>query len=167
MRTRLDWWQARADDVAVGLLTVMFAAFVLQIIARYVVNFPLPWTLELSLTTWLWTVFWASALCLRHRDHIAFDMLYNHVGAGVRKVFGIVSSLAIIVAMLVSLPATWDWVSFLAIKKSATLRIPLAYVFSLFLLFMVGTIGIYALRLRRILRNECDAPPSSDAAPGP
>lgn len=57
MRTRLDWWQARADDVAVGLLTAMFLAFVLQITARYVVNYPLPWSLELSLTTWLWTVF--------------------------------------------------------------------------------------------------------------
>ena len=164
MRSRLDWWQARADDVAVGLLTAMFVAFVLQITARYVVNYPLPWTLELSLTMWLWTVFWGSALCLRNKDHIAFDMIYNHVRPGVRRVFGAISALAIIVAMLASLPATWDWVSFLTIKKSATLRIPLAYVFSLFLLFMLGTIVIYTLRLRKILRNELDEP-QRDAAP--
>lgn len=166
MRSRLDWWQARADDVAVILLSAMFVAFVLQITARYVINYPLPWTQELSLTMWLWTVFWGSALCLRNKDHIAFDMIYNHVGAGTRKVFGIISSLAIIVAMLVSLPATWDWVSFLTIKKSATLRIPLAYVFSLFLLFMVASIVVYALRLRRIWRNELVEPHSPDAAPG-
>jgi TRAP-type C4-dicarboxylate transport system permease small subunit len=158
MRTRLDWWQARADDVAVALLTAMFVAFVLQITARYVINYPLPWTLELSLTTWLWTVFWGSALCLRNKDHIAFDMIYNHVRPGLRRVFGAISALAIIIAMLASLPATWDWVSFLTIKKSATLRIPLAYVFSLFLLFMVGTIVIYTLRLRKIWRNELEAP---------
>lgn len=166
MRTRLDWWQARADDVAVALLTAMFLAFMLQITARYVVNYPLPWTLELSLTTWLWTVFWASALCLRNKDHIAFDMIYNHVRPGLRRVFGAISALAIIVAMLVSLPATWDWVSFLTIKKSATLRIPLAYVFSLFLLFMIGTIVIYALRLRKIFRDELE-PARIDAAPEP
>lgn len=154
MRTRLDWWQARADDVAVGLLTAMFLAFVLQITARYIIKFPLPWTLELSLTTWIWTVFWGSALCLRHKDHITFDMLYNVVGPRTRKVFGVISSVAIIAAMVLSLPATWDWVSFLTIKKSATLRIPLAYVFSIYLLFMVGTIVIYGIRLRRIFRNE-------------
>jgi C4-dicarboxylate transporter, DctQ subunit len=154
MRTRLDWWQARADDVAVGLLTAMFLAFVLQITARYVVNYPLPWTLELSLTTWLWTVFWGSALCLRHRDHITFDMLYNHVSPATRKVFGIISSVVIVVAMLVSLPATWDWVSFLTIKKSATLRIPLAYVFGIYLLFVAGTVGIYGLRMWRIFHNQ-------------
>lgn len=164
MRTRMDWWQARADDVAVGLLTAMFLAFVLQITARYVINYPLPWTLELSLTMWLWTVFWGSALCLRNKDHIAFDMIYNHVRPGLRRVFAGISALAIIVAMLASLPATWDWVSFLTIKKSATLRIPLAYVFSLFLLFMVGTIVIYALRLRQIFRNELEEP-QLDAAP--
>lgn len=165
MRTSLDWWQARADDVAVGLLTAMFLAFVLQITARYVINYPLPWTLELSLTMWLWTVFWGSALCLRNKDHIAFDMLNNHVRPGLRRVFAGISALAIIVAMLASLPATWDWVSFLTIKKSATLRIPLAYVFSLFLLFMVGTIVIYTLRLRQVWRNELE-PPQPDAATG-
>jgi TRAP-type C4-dicarboxylate transport system permease small subunit len=158
MRSSLDWWQARADDVAVGLLTAMFLAFVLQITARYVINYPLSWTLELSLTMWLWTVLWGSALCLRNKDHIAFDMIYNHVRPGLRKVFAAISALAIIGAMVVSLPATWDWVSFLTIKKSATLRIPLAYVFSLFLLFMVGTIVIYVLRLRQIFRNELDTP---------
>jgi TRAP-type C4-dicarboxylate transport system permease small subunit len=165
MRTRFDWWHARADDVAVALLSAMFLTFLAQISARYVINYPLPWTLELSLTLWLWTVFWASALCLRNRDHIAFDMVYDHVGPRTRKVFGIISALTIIVAMLSALPATWDWVSFLTIKKSATLRIPLAYVFSLFLLFMVGTIVIYGMRLRQIFRNELERP-QSDAASG-
>ena len=158
MQTRSSWWQARADDVAVGLLTAMFLAFVLQITARYIINYPLPWTLELSLTMWLWTVFWGSALCLRNKDHIAFDMIYNHVGLRTRKVFGIISSVSIIVAMVISFPATWDWVSFLTIKKSATLRIPLAYVFSLFLLFMIGTVVIYSVRLRQIFRNELEVP---------
>ncbi|MEO7941215.1 MAG: TRAP transporter small permease [Burkholderiaceae bacterium] len=164
MRTRLNWWQARADDVAVLLLAAMFVAFILQVTARYVVNYPLPWTLELSLTTWLWTVLWASALCMRNRDHIVFDMIYNVVGPRTRKVLGIISALSIIVAMLVALPATWEWVSFLTIKKSATMRIPLAYVFSLFLLFMVGSIVIYSLRLWKIIRNELE-PPQPDAAP--
>jgi TRAP-type C4-dicarboxylate transport system permease small subunit len=59
--------------------------------------------------------------------------------------------------MLVSLPATWDWISFLTIKKSATLRIPLAYVFSIYLLFVAGTVGVYGLRMWRIFRNQDEA----------
>ena len=41
MSASKHWLQARADDVAVGLLTAMFLAFILQITSRYVFNAPL------------------------------------------------------------------------------------------------------------------------------
>ena len=45
-------------------------------------------------------------------------------------------------------------VGFLKIKKSGTLRIPLMYVFSVYLVFMVATIAIYARGLVRIFKGE-------------
>ena len=64
MRAAIAWLRARADNVAVGLLTVMFFSFVLQVASRYVFDLPLGWTLELCLTTWLWLVFWEGAFIL-------------------------------------------------------------------------------------------------------
>ena len=58
MHRKQSWWSARADDVAIAMLSVMFLAFVLQITSRYVFDAPLGWTLELCLTMWLWTVLW-------------------------------------------------------------------------------------------------------------
>jgi hypothetical protein len=55
---------------------------------------------------------------------------------------------------LVALPRTYDFISFLKIKKSGTLRIPLMYVFSVYLVFMVATIAIYARGLVRIFKGE-------------
>ena len=43
---------------------------------------------------------------------------------------------------------------FLKIKKSGTLRIPLMYIFSIYLIFMVATIAIYARGLLRVIRGE-------------
>ena len=154
MQTRTPWWQARADDVAVLLLTAMFLAFVLQVTARYVFNAPLEWTQELCLTTWLWAVFWGSAFCLRDQDHIRFDMLYNVVSRRTRRVFAALSAAAIVVALLAALPGTWSFVSFLTIKKSASMRIPLAYVFGIYLVFMVAVIVAYGTRLVQILRGR-------------
>ena len=154
MQTRKSWWQARADDVAVGLLTAMFLAFILQITSRYVFNAPLEWTLEACLTLWLWTVFWASAFCLRNEDHIRFDMLYLLMGQRVRRVLAGLSAAAIIATMVVALPGTWDFVSFLQIKKSASLRIPLFYIFSIYMVFMVATIAAYGWRLWQVIRSE-------------
>jgi TRAP-type C4-dicarboxylate transport system permease small subunit len=154
MPTRKNWWQARADDVAVGLLTAMFLVFVLQITSRYVFNAPLEWTLEACLTLWLWTVFWGSAFCLRNEDHIRFDMLYVLMGKRVRRVLAGLSALAVLATMAVALPGTWDFVSFLQIKKSPSLRIPLFYVFSIYMVFMVATMAAYGWRLWSIIRSE-------------
>lgn len=140
--------------MAVGLLTAMFLAFVVQITARYVFNHPLPWTLELCLTTWLWTVFWGATFCLGNDEHVRFDMLYNAVPSAARRWFAAVGALAIAVGLLLSLPGTWGFVSFLTIKKSATLRIPLAYVFSVYLIFLVVTVWAYGNRFVRIVRSE-------------
>lgn len=147
-------WRARADDVAALLLAAMFGTFILQVTSRYVFNAPLEWTLEVCLTTWLWAVLWGSAFCLRPQDHIRFDMLHQAASPRLRRVFAGLGALAVIAAMLAALPGTWDFVSFLTIKRSATLRIPLAYVFSIYLLFMVATIAWFGHRLWRVLRHD-------------
>ena len=156
MRIRPDWLRARADDVAVLLLAAMFVAFIVQITSRYVFNHPLGWTLEVCVTLWLWAVMWGSAFCLGNDEHVRFDMLYYAVGRRARRAFAGIAALAIVVAFASALPATWSFVSFLAIKKSATLRIPLAYVFGIYLVFMAATIAVYGWRLAQILRGRAD-----------
>lgn len=156
MLTHQHWLKRRVDDVAVGLLTAMFLAFVVQITARYVFNHPLPWTLELCLTAWLWTVFWGAAFCLKNDEHVRFDMLYNAVPLALRRWFAGVAALAIVLGFLWSMPGSWSFVSFLTIKKSATLRIPLAYVFGVYLIFLAVTVVVYGRRLIGIIRNTED-----------
>ena len=149
-----NWLQRRADDVGVIMLSVMFLAFVVQITARYVFNYPLGWTLELCLTMWLWTVFWGASFSLRNEDHVRFDMIYLNVSPKAKRWLAAIAAIAIVVTMLVALPRTYDFISFLKIKKSGTLRIPLMYVFSIYLVFMVATIAIYARGLVRIFKGE-------------
>ena len=154
MTNTSNWLQRRADDVGVIMLSVMFLAFVVQITARYVFNYPLGWTLELCLTMWLWTVFWGASFSLRNEDHVRFDMIYLNVSPKTRRCLAAIAAIAIVVTMLVALPRTYDFISFLKIKKSGTLRIPLMYVFSIYLVFMVATITIYARGLVRIFKGE-------------
>jgi len=154
MTNTSNWLQRRADDVGVIMLSLMFLAFVVQITARYVFNYPLGWTLELCLTMWLWTVFWGASFSLRNEDHVRFDMIYLNVSPKAKRWLAAIAAIAIVVTMLVALPRTYDFISFLKIKKSATLRIPLMYVFSVYLVFMVATIAIYARGLVRIFKGE-------------
>jgi len=61
-----------------------------------------------------------------------------------------------VVGFLWSMPGSWSFVSFLTIKKSATLRIPLAYVFGVYLIFLAATVAVYGRRLIGIIRNTED-----------
>ena len=147
------WLHRRTENVAAALLAVMFLTFLLQIVSRYVFNNPLTWTLELCLTLWLWLVFWGAAFNLRDIDHIRFDMLYMECGKRTRRVFALVSAVAIMAGLLAALPATIDYITFYKIKKSATLRIRLDVVFSIYGIFVVAIVTRYAMRAWHLTRG--------------
>ena len=158
MRATLGWLKARAENVAAGLLAALFLTFVLQIVARYVFSYPLGWTIEVCLTLWLWLVFWTAAFVLKDQDHVRFDLLQVATSRRVQQVFALISAVAIIAGLLAALPATLDYITFYKIKRSATLRIRLDVVFSVYGIFVVGVVASYALRALNILRGRELAP---------
>jgi C4-dicarboxylate transporter, DctQ subunit len=145
-----------ADGVAAAMLAAMFFVFLLQILSRYFMTTPLGWTVEVCLTLWLWIVFWGSAFCLRPSDHIRFDILYLSVRRPVQRVFSAICAAAIIVAFVAAFLPTWDYVSFYSIKRSSTLRIPLNYVFMIYLVFMVMVVWHYGRILVDFFRGKVD-----------
>src|SRR5436189_2918363 len=106
------WLRRRAENVAVALLSLMFACFILQIFFRYLLNNPVGWSEEVIITAWLWTVLWGAAFVLRESEEIRFDIIYSNIGEGVRRVFTAVSGLVLIVLYGISLPGAYSYVSF-------------------------------------------------------
>ena len=155
----MNWLRARADNVAAGLLAAMFATFIFQILARYVVlrfypDINIGWTVELCLTLWIWVVFWGTAFCVRESDHVRFDILYLSMGERTRRIMAIIVALVIAGAMLAALPATWDYITFYKIKKSAVLKWRLDHVFSIYGVFVAAIIIRYIWRAISIIRGE-------------
>lgn len=142
-----------ADFVAAGILAVMFFTFILQIVARYILNIPIGWTVELCLVLWVWLVFFTCAFCLRDRDHVTFDILYQGARPQTQRVFALVSAGAIVVALGAALPATWDYVDFLKIKRSATLGIRMKWVFIIYVAFAVVLILRYLWTMTSLVRR--------------
>jgi C4-dicarboxylate transporter, DctQ subunit len=156
MRRLFDGLRSATDSVAAGLLAALFAVFLAQIAARYLLNLPMGWTVEVCLTLWLWLVFWGGGFCLRASDHIRFDMLYLSVGRRTQRVFGFVAALAILAAFAVSFLPTIDYVWFYKIKRSNTLGVRLHYVFGIYLVFMLAIMARYAGVIWRFLKGETE-----------
>src|SRR5215831_4955712 len=108
-----SWLRRRAENIAVALLSVMFATFIVQIFFRYVLNNPVGWSEEVIIATWLWTVLWGAAFILRESEEIRFDIIYSKISEKTRRVFTIITGVAVVALYGVSLPAAYSYVSFM------------------------------------------------------
>src|SRR5437764_1218848 len=97
MRNAAAWLRRRAENVTAAMLAVMFSAFLVQIVFRYLFNFPVGWTSELTVVMWLWLVLWGAAFVLKETDEIRFDLLSGMAGRRTRIAMGILAALALIV----------------------------------------------------------------------
>jgi C4-dicarboxylate transporter DctQ subunit len=148
------WLRRRAENIAAGMLAVMFLAFIIQIVFRYLFNFPIGWTTELTLITWLYLVLWGSAFVLSEKEEIRFDLIYSSVGRRTRIAMAILFSLAVIVLYGAALPATYSYVSFMKVEKSSYLKIPLNWLYSIYVVFCVAVILRYLWLLWQLLRGR-------------
>jgi C4-dicarboxylate transporter DctQ subunit len=153
MRSLIQRARLLALDVAAIMLGALFIVFLIQIATRYVFNAPALWTLEACLTLWLWVVFWGGAFVLQEKDHVRFDVLYIAVGQKMRRAFAFISAIAIGGGMLAALPATWSYISFYEIKRSAVLGIRLDIVFSIYGVFAVMMVIRYFSRAYLVARG--------------
>jgi TRAP-type C4-dicarboxylate transport system permease small subunit len=148
------WLRARAENVAVALIALMFVSFILQILFRYVLNKPLAWSEEVTVLCWVWVVLWGAAFILSDHDEIRFDIVTGLVSESTRRVFTVVSCVALVLLFVVSLPATWNYVIFMKREKSASLGMRFDYLYSIYVIFAVvciikhARIAWFALRGR-------------------
>ena len=134
------WLGRRAEDVLSALLAVMFIAFMLQIVTRYVLNAPLSWTAELSTLTWVWGILWGAALVLRDEEEIRFDVIYALMSRRVRRVCDAITGTTVVIVFTWSLPAMYDYVTFMKVERSAYLGIRFDILYSVYLIFAVAMI---------------------------
>ena len=144
----------RAENLLALLLVVMFLAFMAQIIFRYFLNFPIGWTSELTVVTWLWLVLWGAAFVLREDEEIRFDLVYGSVRPGARRVMTIVFAAALLAAYIFSFPAVYDYVTFMKVQATAYMKIRFDLLFSIYLLFAVAVIARYAWLLWSAIRGR-------------
>ena len=151
-----------SEAVAAALMAVIFVAFMIQITARYLFNWPVGWTTEVSLAAWLWLVLWGAAFVLKDEEEIRIDIVTAHLGRDARRVIGVGAALSVVVLFGMSLPASYAYVSFMKVEKSSYLGIRLDILYSIYVVFVVAVI---ARSLRQIFRRSPPAEAGSTVPP--
>lgn len=140
------------EIVAALLFVAMFAAFLLQVFTRYVLNDPVTWTQEFVLITYIWIVFWCAAFLLHEREHITFDMVYVSLPPGPRRVLAVLLTGLVAVAFASALPATIDYISFMKIERSPVLGIRFDVLYAIFAVFVAAVVVMSSFRLWKLFR---------------
>ena len=153
IRSAVDWMRRRAENVVAGLLGIMFACFIVQIVFRYFFNFPIGWTSELSVITWLYITLLGSAFWLKESDEIRFDLLSDKLGPLGRRVVGFIVAVAAVVLFGMALPATIKYVAFMKVESSSYLKIRLDILYSVYVVFAVAVIVRYLWAIVGIVRG--------------
>ena len=183
MGRTLRWLPRLAEIVAGALLAAIFATFLLQIGSRYLPKVirglgledalpmlaavePLGWTLELIGILWVWVIFFSCAFVVREHEHVKFDIIYLAVPTRIRRIFALISAAAILAGMLYAFLPTWDYIDFMRMRRTSTVRnpfsgdkIPLRTIFSIYAVFMLAVAARYGWQLFGVWRT---GPPKTE-----
>lgn len=134
------WLRRRAENIVVLMLLAMFLVFLLQIVSRYVLNWPIGWTHEISVLLWIWLVLFGAAFVVPDTEEMRFDLIYGAVGARTRRIMALITGIVTVVAFVTAMPATWDYVSFMRVESTAYLGIPFNWAYAIYVIFAVAMI---------------------------
>ncbi len=146
--------QQAAQSLGGFLFLLLFLTFLAQITARFGFDRPLPWTDELAVVLYIWVIVWAAAFMVPEREHVVFDLVWNKASRPVRRLMRVVGNLLVGSLALVALPASWDYVKFMAREKTPVLDIPFSLVFMPFILLLLALVVRSALGIWGAWRGQ-------------
>lgn len=150
----IKWLHRRAENIAAALLAAIFITFLLQIIFRYVLGWPVGWTLEVSTLLWMWLVLWGASFVVSEPEEIRFDLIYSSVSKRVRRGFTVVTAFVLIGLFVDAMPDVISYVTFMKVENASYIGVRLDYLFSIYIIFAVAIIVRYVYLAWQAIRGK-------------
>ena len=142
MQDQLQKLRKGVGHITAALFAILFGAFMLQIVSRFIFNSPLSWTMELSVLMYIWIVFLGCSFILSDRQHVMFNIVLDALPPGGQRVFLLVLGVATAGIFAWILPGAFDYVTFMKVEHTAALGVRMDIAYSVFVLFL----GVITLR---------------------
>jgi len=156
-----------AELIGAAMFLLIFAAFLLQIVARYVMRSPIGWPDEAITFLFVWVVMWGGALMVPIEKQISFDLLHEVLPARWRKWTEAVCLAATALLFAAAMPVVIDFIMFSNRQRTSVLEIPLSTVYAPIALFLVATILRILFRIWRLMQGRAAGEPGPVSGPKP
>ena len=122
--------------IPVASFLIMFLIIIVQVFFRYVVRYPLTWSMEITVIGFVWTVILGACFTMRNRSHIKFTLIYDRLKPRPAAVFRMLGNIIIVVTFLSLVFASWKYALFIGFQKTPVFRISFTYIFLPFVYFL-------------------------------
>jgi TRAP-type C4-dicarboxylate transport system permease small subunit len=108
---------------------VMIIVTLAQVVFRYVIAAPLPWSEELARYCFVWIVFLGGAVGLSQGIHLGVDLLVNKLPTRLRKGVAALTSLLIAAFAVVVVYASFPVINMNMFQRSPALGVQMSYIY--------------------------------------
>jgi len=123
--------------LAVWVFVLLLTSISIEVFSRYVLNEPTPKFFEISIYSFVWTIYLGAALAKRYNQHIRFDIIYQKLPVKGRLLVDIVFDTLTTLVMLYLLFPCINYTLWCYRIKSSALRVPWTYLLICFPIFVV------------------------------
>lgn len=138
---------AKASIIAISI--VMICVTLAQVIFRYVIAHPLPWSEELARYCFVWIVFLGGAIGLSRGVHLGVDLLVNMLPVKTQKAFDFLTNMLIACFAAVVIYASTPVLNMNVFQRSPALGIQMTWVY---LAIPISMGLIFLICLERVIR---------------
>jgi TRAP-type transport system small permease protein len=147
---KLEWISQKLNGVVkyatAFLLAAMTILVFLQVVFRYLLDYPLAWSEETASFSFVWMSLLGASVALRHGDHPSLDVLFRFFPVPVKKWVQILIHLAIIFVLTVLLIYGFKLALMMKAQVTAALHYSVAYVYAVLpvsaLIMLVHTVAL-------------------------
>jgi TRAP-type C4-dicarboxylate transport system permease small subunit len=147
----------RVLHATIAVCLSCMAVFVFgNVVLRYVFNSGITWAEEASRYLFIWLIFLGAIVASRENAHLGVDMLVRRLSVKNRRRVFIVNNLLLAITMGLCADGAWKLTELTINQVSASMRLPLAFVYVSGFICSVGMVAIALVNLYRLVAGKMD-----------
>ncbi|MDR1708603.1 MAG: TRAP transporter small permease [Candidatus Accumulibacter sp.] len=127
-----------------------------NVVLRYFFNDGLDWADEAARYLFIWLIFLGAIVASRENAHLGVDMLVRRISVANRRRLFILNNVLILITMALCADGTFRLTLLTVDQVSASIRMPLAFVYVSGFVCSAGMILIALINLYRLVCNKID-----------
>jgi TRAP-type C4-dicarboxylate transport system permease small subunit len=139
--------------ISASFFAVSIISILLQVVFRYLLQWPLGWTSEVAINAFLVGTWWTICFNVQLTDHVKIGLLFDHLPVRAQKICQVIACTFAGCMLFLALPGCLKYLEVVNRLVTGVLKVPLSWIYVVFALFLVVVGGRLLFSAFRGLRS--------------